>query len=654
MAKGKINSKMVVNVNKPKQAVFHFDANQFLYDAANELNALCKAKEIHRFYSNVVEYIDNDIHNNVVLLLTMCVNRELYLSLNDRAIEDVDLPVHVNKLCENIISHYDVINKRLVSKLKITDSEEFLMYLGKYVRSLLVGVDYVNEKRKYHTKYEQLENGANGKYRREERVRDSMKILIMPDIELGKYTIEHGIKAPYMYVLAWDLVAAFRHYDYKIEFEKEKELYVANVKHNSSVMVSYLSQDLLDILIDPNVVKDNEKEIVFDKKANEKSGLRCVVGRPKSVNFTYLLPSISCLRNENKMSEFDLLRKIPLLPYEEKDMKPVMKQAMKITIKALQAENEVKQFALDAQIEELSKKLNAMCGFLLELLKGRSDYDDILNLKMLSGKEKKDVVEYLERVKSEVDDLPRTNTLQSNQNYIERVAERVIEFWSDAFKNYHIPDVKKNMRDKDVEQYLDWAYSSVLRLSRNWKSHLLIKGYDITFLAFIFLISLRRLVKFPKSDLEPRKTKKYRELSREYGTLEMKLINMLADREVSYEKVNEEILKAKYVLLHKNVLKKSIGTSVTYNKSFPNWCYHYPRVNEKVCGYQVIATAGNEDSQTNKSVTFSEIYLVFWLTAHFGEGKAYCDLSKETMDENLIAILEMVYQYQDSSMFLQE
>lgn len=654
MTKGKINSKTVVNVNKPKQPAFNFDANQFLYDVANALNVLHKIKEVRNFYSNVVERISSDIHNNVVLLLTMCVNCELHISLNDRTIEDDDLPKYINELCANIISHYEIINKRLVPKLKITDPEEFLKYLARYVRCLLVGVDYVNESRKYRTKHEQLENGENGKYRREERVRDSMKIIIMHDNELGKYTINHRIQVPYMYVLAWDLIPTFRNYDYKPKYEQENTSYIVNVKHNCRIMVSYLNQDLLNILINPYVIKDNENELDFDKKSYEKSECKCVVGRPKGTDFTYLLPSISCFESEKKITEFDLLRKIPLLPYEEKEMKTLIKQAMKITIKSLQAENEVEQFVLDAQIEELSNKLNTICHFLLDLLKGRDDYDDILNLKMLGGKEKKDVVEYLEHVKSEVNDLPRNNDTQFNKNYIQRVAERVIEFWVDAFNNYHIQEFKKTASDKDVELYLDWAYSSVLRLSRNWKSHLLINGYDITFLVFIFLISLRRLVKFPKSDLEPRKTKKYRELSREYATYEMKLISMLADKEVPYEDVNEEILKANYVKLHNNVLKKSIGTSVIYSKSFPDWCRYFPRENEKVCGYQVISAAGNKDSQTNKKVTFAEIYLVFWLTAHFGEGKAYCDLSKETMDENLIAILEMIYQYQDSSMFLQE
>ena len=242
--------------NNNRSIILHF---------AEEINAINDLAGIERSYLKNSKNLDKDICNMQVTLLTMCVNREIRISLDKN--EDV------KKFCSDIKHKYNKVNRNIVKDIKsseLSKKEKYIFerYLNKIVGCLLSGI-----------KHEELNS-----YEREERVRDNMKGLITHNVADIKCTIEQGIEIPYMYILAWDLPNLYidmgkKHFDYsKLKFlskEKVEELnnasYIRKLHSNIIDYYSHISDNMIDILLHNELDADDEKkkfENMIDKLPN--------------------------------------------------------------------------------------------------------------------------------------------------------------------------------------------------------------------------------------------------------------------------------------------------------------------------------------------------------------------------------------------------
>lgn len=225
--------------------------SRMIMNFAEDLNDISSRAAIHTYYTDQTAAIHEDIFNHVVILLTMCINKEMKIALSeDDAVSVEEYPGRLQEIYSEILKKYNHMNANIMSVLEISeqDKKSFQEYLNYMVQCLLSGIQYI-EKKEDDEWYQCDEfNEWNTRYRREERIRDYMKGLISKERKYTKFTMQKHIEIPYMYVLAWDLPTLFRTFN-DAPIIQDNTSYLCNLRNNTSIALKYISDNLLDILM---------------------------------------------------------------------------------------------------------------------------------------------------------------------------------------------------------------------------------------------------------------------------------------------------------------------------------------------------------------------------------------------------------------------
>lgn len=454
--------------NNNRSIILHF---------AEEINAINDLAGIERSYLKNSKNLDKDICNMQVTLLTMCVNREIRISLDKN--EDV------KKFCSDIKHKYNKVNRNIVKDIKsseLSKKEKFIFerYLNKIVGCLLSGI-----------KHEELKS-----YEREERVRDNMKGLITHNAADRNFTIKNGIEIPYMYILAWDLPNLYidmgkEHFDYsKLKFlskEKVEELnnssYIRKLHSNIIDYYSHISDNMINILFHNDLYADDKKkqfDNMIDKVPNCKQYAADEESWEKKVNYNkekgILIKPLVFMK---KISFEGLL---PTIKYEdEKDGK-----AMNMMVELVRKENEIKEYDLSQEIKELSDCIINVCRFLLDTIRHNKYNKPLIFNENV-------IINYLEDIQKKANCLPRDDSEEKKQNYINGLIDCISKLWiSDNVTEERLKEIQYD--DNGNIKYEHIACTYALKNCRNWIAHFKItQKYDIKFVVFLFAISVKVL-----------------------------------------------------------------------------------------------------------------------------------------------------------------
>lgn len=605
---------------------------------AENINEMTKKKQVREYYVERAMTITKDVFNHIVILLTMCVNKELQLAFDDE--DDVSVeqyPQRVKEIYDGILSLYQKKNSDIINKIHIPEDEtiSFLKYLNKMVRCLLSGIRYIFKKEGEKWNLVDARNEQNTRYRREERIRDNMESLISVTNPLAGYTITHNIEIPYMYVLAWDINTLYSCFDYKQEYEDKS--YMGNLRRNTSTELRHISDNLVNILlygvqINKDKFEDGTENALmrFYKEVDYRSLLPTIVFR-ESVDYSDL---------ENSGSQFaayknhiipyvkkETLKRRPLLPMElsKREYDPV--KTLDFMLRLMKEENKTKDY-LNSDIVYIRDCITSICEKLLEWILEDEDKDNIDFIVL--GKE--DIKIYLEKIINAVNNVPRKENILNREDYLKKLMTEIAKEWD-----------RENLRaDKDSESCIRYAYFSVLKLTRNWNAHNLIQNVSISFVAFLFLIAIRYLINLEKMDT------KYPEHYREFLFEEAKLFKVINETKIDYKlQVKLSDIENEYFIVKKNVLKSAFENNV------PKKFVPFFKNTTKRKAHKVLSAAGAEESKIKKDMSENEIFLAFWLSAHMGDNNPVQEISN-TKDINLIEILERIYSYQRKSFLLSE
>ena len=105
--------------------------NRFILNSAYDLNQMQEADSISSYYHSNAPLQMENVCNRVVILLTMCVNKELSIILANTDVSEKDYFIFLKKTYTEVCLKYQNINKRIITKLEIDISKqkEFLEYL---------------------------------------------------------------------------------------------------------------------------------------------------------------------------------------------------------------------------------------------------------------------------------------------------------------------------------------------------------------------------------------------------------------------------------------------------------------------------------------------------------------------------------------------
>ena len=626
--------------------------NKLVMEFAEDINEFAEKEFIRKYYVNQSKKIMEDVFNHVVILLTMCVNRELQLALDveDDNVSVEEYPEKIAEIYNEILTVYQKKNMEVIDKICIPadESTPFLEYLNCMVVCLLSGVRYIFKKEGMRFGLDDKINEWNTRYRREERIRDNMKAMFAKDYPYAKYTVTHNIEIPYMYVLAWDLRSVYKYFnedptEYKKELtEQEKNSYVANVRQNTNAELRHISNSLLDILL------HGEQ---YDKEKEEDASPNAAIRFLKKIDYTSLLPTIAIRKRvkyghdlDESVTGFeyspghiipyikkDILKKRPLLPMEldENEYKPL--KAFEFMIGLMCEENKTRDY-LNSDIVYLRDNIVTICERLL---------DWIWNKNMdFTTEEKESVEKYLISIIKSANNVPRKNRKEIRENYLKNLTREIADEWDKRKLN------DEKLSDGNSEAYIRYAYFSVLKLTRNWFAHKAMENVSMSFTVFLFLISIRYLIDLDKLDVE---------YNREFINMESKLFKLLNKNAVKYDSINLAELDGEYVKLQENVRSKA------FKDEDYSWFTHFPP--KKVendsyaciqrCPHQVLTAAGHSKSAIRDTMSEDEIFLTFWLTIHMGNNNTPKKI-ENSRDIDLLEILERTYEYQKKSSLLKE
>lgn len=227
--------------------------------------------------------------------------------------------------------------------------------------------------------------------------------------------------------------------------------------------------------------------------------------------------------------------------------------------------------------------------------------------------------------------MPRKNNNDNKDDYIDKLLNVIVKMWEgEQLDNITITE--------HHETYMEYAYFSVLKLSRNWCIHHLINSVSVDFVVFAFIISLRYLVKIDQLNME---------MNRKYLYEEAKLFKFFKLGEIDYMEYNISEIEKEYTLLYHNVSKKAFENK---NKSWSK--KDFPQSENIRDPHKVLTTAGHKNSLIKKQMTEYEIFLAFWLAIHMGKADNKTMKLPESTDINILALLNRVYEYQKKSFLL--
>ena len=597
---------------------------------AEDLNEIFNKDEIREYYMKQSPLVMEQVFNHIVILLTMCVNKELHLAFD---VEDEDIgveeyPNRMEEIYEDILFSYKMQNSKIVgmNNIPIKEKNIFLLYLNNMTKCLLSGVKYIRKKDdEWHPCVDEV-NEWNTRYRREERVRDYMKELISVGKPFTKFTITHNIEIPYMYVLAWDLHEAYKHFfDDPLKYEKDS--YRRNLLQNTKIELEYISDNLMDILLYASQIDKDDigksLSIHVQKRVDYTSLLPTIsIGEKVDYNNDLVAPkgrTMSIARKTHNLPYIkkEVLKRVPLFPMEVDQNEFESRKSLEIMIAYMKGQDNLKH-----DLVYISKHIVIICKKILDWVwKNDSDFTRI-------GKEKAE--KYLISMIKTVENLPREDNDSNRESYINNLVNIIAKQWDAS----SLKSVETN--NEDSESYITYAYFSVLKLARNWNEHNLFQNVSMTFAIFLFLISIRYLIKLDCFEYE-----KYVEFMYE----EAKLFKYLGTEKILYDNIRKEELEKEYITMYKYV-----NTSICLSEGYSKWA-KLPKDKSEKRPHQVLNTAGFTKSKIKNEMSEYEIYLAFWLTVHMGDNNKLIKIGR-TRDINIIEILERTFYYQKQSKML--
>lgn len=227
--------------------------------------------------------------------------------------------------------------------------------------------------------------------------------------------------------------------------------------------------------------------------------------------------------------------------------------------------------------------------------------------------------QYLKNIQRNAVNYPDIRINDNEVTYATYIVEAVVSEWVNIKK----PHVQDNMENT----YYEFAYYSVMKLTRNWLVHQGIKGIDIVFAAFVFVISIKGIF-----DIEKKSCEKQKKI---HGEIK-KLIDMLGNENnsVNYSELDvDKEMETEY-----NNMYNRVQGAIPCNDRMPSPSSRDP--------FSLLSRLGHEDSCFRKSVSVNEIYKVFWMTMYFGDKTSNILSPAKNKDKELIGILENTYLYQ--------
>ena len=610
--------------------------NRFILNSAYDLNQMQEADSISSYYHSNAPLQMENVCNRVVILLTMCVNKELSIILANTDVSEKDYFIFLKETYTEVCLKYQNINKRIITKLEIDISKQkkFLEYLNYFVVCLLSGIKYIEKKKdeKWHQYDEQ--NEWNTRFRREERVRDYMKGLISNNGKFSKFTLKNKIEIPYMYVLAWDLTPLFeKFFDTYEPYGDNDQSYYGNLCRNTSIELRYISDNLLDILIygqqtdkerfsetSPDKLLKIYKTITFKKLLPT-----ICFGERVNYNHDLLNPDGDIIAKKTHQLPFikkEILQSIPLLPMQVDKEIYNPEKSTRMMLDLLKEKNKTKDY-LESDILYLKNSIVNFCELLLDWV-----WETEINFLRIDIAKTE---EYLINIIKFAKTLPRNDNPESKETYLKSLLSVIAKMWDTTqLNNIEVIDGKP-------KTYILYACFSVLKLTRNWNEHNLIHDVSFTFVAFAFIISLRYIFDIDKLCTEMRNNYLYEE---------EKFFRFFKESPLDYSEYNISEIEKEYKLLYNNV-----SQSAFYNNH--NWAQKkFPETDSPGDPHQVLSTAGYSESLIKEQMTENEIYLTFWLTIHMGKKQnQIIKLSKST-DKNIFILLTNIYEYQKKSFLL--
>ena len=543
------------------------------------------------YHSNAPLQMEN-VCNRVVILLTMCVNKELSIILANTDVSEKDYFIFLKKTYTEVCLKYQNINKRIITKLEIDISKqkEFLEYLNYFVVCLLSGIKYIEKKKdeKWHQYDEQ--NEWNTRFRREERVRDYMKGLISNNGKFTKFTLKNKIEIPYMYVLAWDLTPLFKKFfDTYEPYGDNDQSYYGNLCRNTSIELRYISDNLLDILIygqqtdkerfsetSPDKLLKIYKTITFKKLLPT-----ICFGERVNYNHDLLNPDGDIIAKKTHQLPFikkEILQSIPLLPMQVDKEIYNPEKSTRMMLDLLKEKNKTKDY-LESDILYLKNSIVNFCELLLDWV-----WETEINfLRIDIAKTEEYFINIIKFAKT----LPRNDNPESKETYLKSLLSVIAKMWDTTqLNNIEVIDGKP-------KTYILYACFSVLKLTRNWNEHNLIHDVSFTFVAFAFIISLRYIFDIDKLCTEMRNNYLYEE---------EKFFRFFKESPLDYSEYNISEIEKEYKLLYNNV-----SQSAFYNNH--NWAQKkFPETDWPGDPHQVLSTVQITLKRNASSATAERLF----------------------------------------------
>ena len=125
------------------------DYSKIVMNLAEDLNDINNRQDIHVYYVDQAAMIKEDVYNIVVILLTMCMNREMTIVFSgDEHISVEEYPCWLNEFYAEILELYNYLNSNIVDVLGISEEEKktFLEYLNNMVTCILSGIKYIEKR----------------------------------------------------------------------------------------------------------------------------------------------------------------------------------------------------------------------------------------------------------------------------------------------------------------------------------------------------------------------------------------------------------------------------------------------------------------------------------------------------------------------------
>lgn len=586
---------------------------RLLLDYAEALNNFTAIDQIRDYYRQQAISANDDVYNHIVILLTMCINKSLHILLNEPD-DDISVemyPQKLNTLCNTLFSAYTAENGVIIKRRVFIDGEEFLSYLNQMVKALLSGVEYIEKTWKEWCPGD-AGNVQNTSKFRVLRIYQNMRLMISENSPFAEFSLSHDIEIPYMYVLAHDLGELYR----TIKAPDESNI------RNTYIELKHIGKNLMDILFDGELIDRNE-------------WTSSLISVPKSVDYTSLLPKIPIVPPHSKsecckpVKFFDgdrthqmpcikkeVLKQIPFLPIKiSSGLFRDPNKPLRLMIRLLEEESKTQDY-VKSDIVYFKSHITDMCENILHLLHltwgSNTDFTRI-------GKENAE--SYLTSIIHAVNADPRKTDADQRNVYIGEVTHKLAQLWE---KN-NLQPIKIESNNQDT--YIEYAYFSVLKLTRNWSQHPskhpLLEKPSMHFCVFLFLIAMRYTVNLTLLDIEA---------STKYYAAEAQLLRVLGKEKVPYNDITSEELSKEYLQMYKNVDPKLIKNSDPHS---------------------ILTAAGHENSPINSKMGENEIFLTFWLCIHMGQTNIVKRL-QISPDGNLFEILGRTFGYQKESNLLHE